>query len=137
MAPALDTMTPSDAVVASENQKSVKVLDELLQKLSVSKTKADATYAAENLATFINGPIEEHEVPTKILNLIKKQLANKKDALAREHALTAIAAICLKQVSPKCRRCCFPEDCWHDQPQRCQGCSSCHLSLNHQGSEMA
>ncbi|CUS12761.1 unnamed protein product [Tuber aestivum] len=99
MAPALDTMTPSDAVVASENQKSVKVLDELLQKLSVSKTKDDATYAAENLATFINGPIEEHEVPTKILNLIKKQLANKKDALAREHALTAIAAICLKQVS--------------------------------------
>lgn len=99
MAPALDTMSPSDAVVASENQKSVKVLEELLQKLSVSKTKADATYAAENLATFINGPIEEHEVPTKILDLIKKQLANKKDALAREHALTAITAICSKQAS--------------------------------------
>jgi len=65
MAPALDTMSPSDTLVASENQKSVKVLEELLQKLSVSKTKADATYAAENLATFINGPIEEHEVPTK------------------------------------------------------------------------
>jgi len=31
--------------------------------------------------------------------LIKKQLANKKDAVAREHALTAIAAICSKQVS--------------------------------------
>jgi len=32
--------------------------------------------------------------------LIKKQLANKKDAVAREHALTALAAICSKQVSP-------------------------------------
>lgn len=65
MAPALDTMNTSDATVAAENQKSVKVLDELLQKLTVSKTKDEATYAAENLATFINGPIEEHEVPTK------------------------------------------------------------------------
>lgn len=65
MAPALDTMTPSDDIVVSENKKSVKVLDELLAKLTVSKTKAEATYAAENLATFINGGIEEHEVPTK------------------------------------------------------------------------
>ena len=32
--------------------------------------------------------------------MIKKQLANKKDAVAREHALTALAAICSKQVSP-------------------------------------
>lgn len=63
MAPALDTMNSS--VISSENQKSVKVLDELLQKLTISKTKDDATYAAENLATFINGPIEEHEIPTK------------------------------------------------------------------------
>lgn len=31
--------------------------------------------------------------------MIKKQLANKKDALAREHALTAITAICSKQAS--------------------------------------
>jgi elongation factor 3 len=62
MAPALDTMSPA---AVSENQKSVKVLDELLQKLTISKTKDEATYAAENLATFINGPIEEHDVPTK------------------------------------------------------------------------
>lgn len=38
--------------------------------------------------------------PRRILNIIKKQLSNKKDALAREHALTAISAICSKQVSP-------------------------------------
>lgn len=36
----------------------------------------------------------------RILDLIKKQLTNKKDALAREHALTAISAICSKQVAP-------------------------------------
>lgn len=36
----------------------------------------------------------------RILNIIKKQLGNKKDALAREHALTAISAICSKQVAP-------------------------------------
>lgn len=65
MAPAIDTMNPSEAVIAAENQKSIKVLDELLQKLTISKTKDEAIYAAENLATFINGPIEEHEVPTK------------------------------------------------------------------------
>lgn len=62
MAPALDTMT---SAIASENQKSMKVLDELLNKLTISKTAEDAEYAAENLATFINGPIEEHEIPTK------------------------------------------------------------------------
>lgn len=36
----------------------------------------------------------------RILTTIKKQLNNKKDALAREHALNAIAAICENQVSP-------------------------------------
>jgi elongation factor 3 len=58
-------MSASDSVVQAENQKSVKVLDELLQKLSISKTKEEAGYAAENLATLINGRIEEHDVPTK------------------------------------------------------------------------
>ncbi|KAF8249773.1 ARM repeat-containing protein [Wilcoxina mikolae CBS 423.85] len=96
MAPALDTMSPA---AVSENQKSVKVLDELLQKLTISKTKDEATYAAENLATFINGPIEEHDVPTKILDLIKKQLNNKKDATAREHACLAISHICGKDLA--------------------------------------
>jgi elongation factor 3 len=98
MAPALDTMTASN--IASENQKSVKVLDELLNKLSISKTAEDAEYAAENLATFINGPIEENEVPTKIVDAIKKQLSNKKDAVAREHACTAVTHICGKDLAP-------------------------------------
>ncbi|KAA8897434.1 elongation factor 3, variant 1 [Sphaerosporella brunnea] len=97
MAPAIDSMS---SAVASENQKSVKVLDELLQKLTISKTKDEATYAAENLATFINGPIEEAAVPTKVLDAIKKQLTSKKDAVAREHAALAIAHICGKDLAP-------------------------------------
>jgi elongation factor 3 len=60
MAPAVDNMTAA----ASENIKSVKALDELLQKLTISKTKEEATYAAENLASFINGPIDA-AVPTQ------------------------------------------------------------------------
>lgn len=64
MAPALDTMS---STIASENQKSLKVLDELLNKLTISKNAQDAESAAENLATFINGPSVEHEIPTKLV----------------------------------------------------------------------
>lgn len=55
----------SNTVIASENSKSLKVLDELMGKLNVSKSADDATTAAKNLASFINGHIEEHDVPTK------------------------------------------------------------------------
>ena len=67
MAPAIDIMEAAQtaSAVASENAKSVKVLDELLGKLSVSKTPDEANAAAANIATFINGPIEEHDAPTK------------------------------------------------------------------------
>ena len=66
--PSLDVMesVPSNtANTKSENQKSVKVLDELLGKLSISKTAAETSAAAGNIATFINGDIEEHDAPTK------------------------------------------------------------------------
>jgi elongation factor 3 len=48
-----------------ENAKSIKVLDELMAKLTVSKSQDETNAAARNLATFINGPIEEAEAPTK------------------------------------------------------------------------
>ena len=65
--PALDVMdnSPSGSAVISENTKSVKTLDELLSKLTVSKSQDEASTAANNLASFINGTIEEHEAPTK------------------------------------------------------------------------
>lgn len=55
----------SEAVIASENKKSLKVLDELFAALSVSPLGSEAESAAKNLAHFINGPIEEHDAPTK------------------------------------------------------------------------
>ncbi|KAL8973888.1 MAG: hypothetical protein Q9185_002367 [Variospora sp. 1 TL-2023] len=94
--PSVDTMesVPSNAQnTKSENLKSTKTLDELLSTLSIAKTAADTSAAASNLATFINGDIEEHDAPTKAVDTLKKQLANKKDAGVRERALNAIQHI--------------------------------------------
>jgi elongation factor 3 len=96
MAPAI----ASDAVIASENSKSLKVLDELFAKLSVSTEAADIEEASNNLASFINGPIEEHAAPTKVVDSIKKLLSNKKDAVARKRALVAVKAIAEHDVYP-------------------------------------
>lgn len=49
----------------SENAQSVKVLDELFQKLTVSKEAADIKDSANQLASFINGRIEDQDVPNK------------------------------------------------------------------------
>lgn len=68
MAPSVNAVAsaPSgDAAVAKENKQSIKVLDELLSKLTVSKSPDETNAAAGNIATFINGPIEEHDAPTK------------------------------------------------------------------------
>ena len=61
----MDTAPTNAATTKSENQKSVKVLDELLNKLAISKTADESSEAAGNIATFINGDIEEHDAPTK------------------------------------------------------------------------
>lgn len=61
----MNSVQPTEANIKSENQKSVKVLDELLSKLTVSKTADETSAAAGNIATFINGEIEEHDAPTK------------------------------------------------------------------------
>jgi elongation factor 3 len=94
MAPAVDTQAAqSSAAAKSENKKSLKVLEELFSKLAVSKAQAEINAASLDLATFINGDIEEADAPTKVVELLKKQLGNKKDAVARERALDAIRAI--------------------------------------------
>lgn len=53
------------AAVKSENSKAVKVLEELLSKLSVSKEQDEINSSAASIATFINGDIEEADAPTK------------------------------------------------------------------------
>jgi elongation factor 3 len=58
-------MPAATSQVAAENAKSVKVLDELMQKLTISK-EADAIKEASGaLASFINGRIEDLETPTR------------------------------------------------------------------------
>lgn len=51
--------------MSSENAQSIKVLDELFQKLTVSKEAADIKESSNQLASFINGRIEDQDVPTK------------------------------------------------------------------------
>jgi len=78
---------------SKENKGAVKVLDELMAKLNISKEPAEVEEASQNLAVFINGDIETKDAPTKTVEALKKQLGNKKDANARERALNAIQKI--------------------------------------------
>jgi elongation factor 3 len=89
MAPA----ATSAAEQKSENSKAIKVLDDLFSQLSVSKAPEEVITASNNIATYINGDIEERDAPTQAVESLKKQLASKKDAAARERALEAIKAI--------------------------------------------
>ena len=50
---------------ASENAQSLKVLDELMQKLTISKEADEIKAASIALASFINGRIEDVDTPTK------------------------------------------------------------------------
>ena len=89
MAPALDL----DQQASKENKMSTKVLDDLMSKLSISKVGDEAKGTSQELATFINGDIEEKDAPTKAVEHLKKMLASKKDANARQNACEAIATI--------------------------------------------
>ena len=66
MAPAATSAAPhNDKTVKSENSKSLKVLEELLGKLTISKAQDEINAASLDLATFINGDIEEADAPTQ------------------------------------------------------------------------
>jgi len=77
----------------TENAESIKVLDELFKKLTVSKESEEIKESSNEFASFINGRIDDQAVPTKVIEGLQKQLANKKDALARERAAIAVQAI--------------------------------------------
>jgi elongation factor 3 len=65
MAPAATDAPHNAKTIKSENSKSVKVLEELLGKLTISKAQDEINAAALDIATFINGDIEEADAPTK------------------------------------------------------------------------
>lgn len=61
--PSVQAMDSSN--IKKENAQSIKVLDDLMAKLSVSKSQDEVNAVTNNIATFINGPIEEQDAPTK------------------------------------------------------------------------
>ena len=61
----MDSAPSNAANTKSENVKSVQVLDELMGKLNIAKSADETKDAAGNIATFINGDIEEHDAPIK------------------------------------------------------------------------
>lgn len=63
--PAVIDSSATASMSTKENKESLKVLDELMAKLSVSKAQEDINAATHNLAVFINSPIEENDAPTK------------------------------------------------------------------------
>jgi elongation factor 3 len=70
MAPAATEAAPhNDSTIKSENAKSMKALEELFQKLSVSKTQDEINESANSLASLINGEIEEKDAPTKYVEI--------------------------------------------------------------------
>jgi len=66
MAPSAESVDQhTQKQIKSENAQSVKVLEGLLQKLTVSKSQDEINAASNNIAIFINGDIEEEDAPTK------------------------------------------------------------------------
>jgi len=99
--PAVDAMDSVPVTSSKETKQTIGTLEELLKTLSISKTQDEANQASTNIATLLNGPIEEQAVPQKVVETFKKQLANKKDGLVRERAVDGIRAIAQhSSVSP-------------------------------------
>ena len=57
-------MPAATSQVAAENAKSVKVLEELMQKLTISKEADAIKEASIAIASFINGRIADLDTPT-------------------------------------------------------------------------
>jgi elongation factor 3 len=69
MAPAATEAAPHDAkTIKSENSKALKALDELFSKLTVSKAADEITAVTHDIATYINGDIEEKDAPTQYVH---------------------------------------------------------------------
>lgn len=65
MPAAMASNPPTAAQVKSENQKSLKALEELLSKLTISKSQDEINAASLDIATLVNGDITEADAPVK------------------------------------------------------------------------
>lgn len=63
MAPA-EVSEPTQTQIKNANRQSIKVLEELMKKLNVSKSEDEINASSQEIAIFINGDIEEEDAPT-------------------------------------------------------------------------
>jgi elongation factor 3 len=64
MAPAA-TSSSSAGAQKAENSKSIKAVEELLSKLSISKAQDEISQVSLDLANLVNGDIEDADAPTQ------------------------------------------------------------------------
>lgn len=83
----------------SEKTNSIKVLSELFDKLVVS-TPDNRAENVQNVASFVNGPIEEHDLPEKFFEDLQKALKEKKDVNKRLNAVSGYAGIASADLAP-------------------------------------
>ncbi|SCW02574.1 LAFE_0F09494g1_1 [Lachancea fermentati] len=75
----------------SDSEQSVKVLNELFEKLSVATAETrDAT--ADEISSFLNGNIIEHDVPEQFFKELQKSIKDKKTAANGLAAVVSIAS---------------------------------------------
>ncbi|QPG73213.1 translational elongation factor EF-1 alpha [Brettanomyces nanus] len=75
----------------SDSSHAEQVLDELFQKLSVASAD-DLDDVATNVASFLNGPIVEHDVPYEFFQKLDKAVNDKKNAFNALEAVVHIAS---------------------------------------------
>lgn len=75
----------------SDSEQSVKVLNELFEKLSVATPENRDATAAE-ISSFLNGNIIEHDVPEHFFKELAKAIKNKKTAASSLEAVAHIAS---------------------------------------------
>ncbi|QLG71401.1 hypothetical protein HG535_0B04430 [Zygotorulaspora mrakii] len=75
----------------SDSEQSIKVLNELLEKLAIA-TPENRTDVAVEVATFVNGNIIEHDAPEHFFNGLFKAIKDKKTAANALETVTHIAS---------------------------------------------
>ncbi|KAK9463770.1 armadillo-type protein [Lipomyces oligophaga] len=86
--------------MSSEAAVSLQTVTDLFSKLTVASTDDERASLSTSLASILSSPIEDHDVPTSLVDSIKKALSNKKDAVARQNALEALKAIASAELTP-------------------------------------
>ncbi|KAH8159687.1 hypothetical protein CIB48_g8563 [Xylaria polymorpha] len=85
----------------SENAQSIKVLDDLMNKLTISKDAAATKDASAALASFINGAIEDQEAPTKLATAIQAIAQHSEISANVEPYLVVLLPLVLAAIGDK------------------------------------